>query len=151
MILLVGATGFLGPVVLKKLIKNNYKVRCLVRADSDRSKLKEAAGDFQSQLTFAAGDLTGNDSMDPALKDVSQAVYMIDLEHTGPVKNFLAAARKAGLKRVVFISSTTVLVPLKSKVKDKKLSSEKLIENTALDWTILRPTMIFGSEDDENF
>ncbi len=151
MVLLIGATGFLGPVVLKKLLKNNYNVNCLIRAGSDRSKLMEAAGACRKQVTFTSADLNSIDSMDTTLKNISQAVYMIDLEHTGPVKNFLDAAKKAALKRVVFISSTTVLVPLKSKVKDKKLNSEKLIENTDMDWTILRPTMIFGSEDDRNF
>ncbi|GAH27651.1 unnamed protein product, partial [marine sediment metagenome] len=37
MVLLIGAAGFLGPPVLKKLLENNYDVNCLVRTDSDRS------------------------------------------------------------------------------------------------------------------
>ncbi|GAG72235.1 unnamed protein product, partial [marine sediment metagenome] len=43
MVLLIGAASFLGPPVLKKLLENNYDVNCLVRTDSDRSRLLDAA------------------------------------------------------------------------------------------------------------
>ncbi len=151
MVLLVGAAGFLGPAVLKKLLESDNEINCLIRDGSNRSKLTAAAGERRRQLAFISGDLNSIASITQSLKNISQAVYMVDLEHAGLVKNFLDAAQKAKLKRVVFISSTTVLLPLKSKVRDKKLSSEKLIKNSGLDWTILRPTMTFGSTDDMNF
>ena len=67
------------------------------------------------------------------------------------LKNFLTAVQHTSLRRIIFIGSTTVLVPLESPVKDSKLQSEKTIRQSDLDYTILRPSMIYGTIDDPNF
>ena len=151
MVLLIGATGFLGPHVLEKLLNKGCRVTCLVRTSSNTLKLTDTAGKQGKKVILAAGNLQSADSMVSLLKEAESAVYMVGLEHTDLLENFLDAARRAGLKRAVFISSTTVLIPLKSTVKDRKLNSENLIINSGLDYTILRPSMIYGSGDDNNF
>ena len=151
MILLIGATGFLGPVVLEKLLEKKHSVKCLVRPDSSRIKLEEVANRKNRELSFSTGTLQSEDSIFNSIKDVNAVIYLVDLKNTYLVKNFLQAARRTSLKRVVFISSTTVLLPMKNKVKESKINSENLIKKSNLDYTILRPTMIYGSEDDENF
>lgn len=151
MILLIGATGFLGPPVLKELLKRGFEVNCLIRTSGNISKLEETAGKAGKKITFSAGTLQSPDSIIYALKKAKSAVYMVDLEYTDLLGNFLYAANRTGLKRAVFISSTTVLTPLESEVKNKKIASEELIKKSGLDYTILRPTMIYGSEDDNNF
>ena len=151
MILLIGATGFLGPLVLKKLLETGYEVNCLVRTDSDRSSLLDIAKYAGKKILFSSGTLLSPDSIISALKKADIVIYMIDLEHTGLLENFLSAARFSRIKRVIFISSTTVLIPQKSRVKNQKMNSEKLITSSGLDYTILRPTMIYGSKDDNNF
>ncbi len=117
MVLLIGATGFLGPYILEKLLNKGCTVTCLVRASSNTLKLAATAGKAGKKVTLAAGNLQSADSMVSLLKEVDSAVYMVALEHMDLLKNFLDAARRAGLKRAVFISSTTVLIPLKSTVK----------------------------------
>ncbi|MEA2016798.1 MAG: NAD(P)H-binding protein [Actinomycetota bacterium] len=151
MVIIIGATGFLGKPVLEKLLKKGFKARCLLRTSSDTSKLEEAANKIGGKFGFVTGTLQSPDSIITPLKKAEIAVYMVDLEYTGLLKNFINAALRAGLKRVIFISSTTVLVPLESKVKTKKIASENLIKNSGLDYTILRPSMIYGSKDDTNF
>jgi len=151
MVLLIGATGFLGPPVLKKLLKTGYKVNCLVRTDSDRSGLLDIAKTAGKKVLFSSGTLQSPDSIISAIKKADSVIYMVDLEHTDLLENFLGAARRSGVKRVIFISSTTVLIPQKSQVKNQKINSENLITGSGLDYTILRPTMIYGSKDDNNF
>jgi nucleoside-diphosphate-sugar epimerase len=151
MILLIGATGFLGPHVLEKLLDGGFEVACLIRKSGDTSKLKETAAKAGRKVALAAGNLQSSDSIIYSLKKAESAVYMVDLEHTDLLENFLDAAQRTGLKRAVFISSTTVLVPLGITVKERKLRSEELIKKSGLDYTILRPSMIYGSEDDNNF
>ena len=151
MVLLIGATGFLGPPVLKGLLKAGHRVGCLVRPASRCGRLVRAAKEAGKDISLVGGDLGDPDSIPGLLRDASSAVYMVDLVKTGLLKNFLSAASKAGLKRIIFISSTTVLVPLESRIKDSKLESEKLIRDSGLLYTILRPTMIYGSGDDPNF
>lgn len=151
MVLLIGATGFLGPHVLEKLLEGGFEVTCLVRTSASVSKLEEAAAAAGRKVALATGTLQSSDSIISPLKKAGSAVYMVDLEHTDLLKNFLDAARRAGLKRAVFVSSTTVLVPLGSTVKERKLKSEELIKISGLGYTILRPSMIYGSKDDNNF
>ncbi len=151
MISLIGATGFLGPSVLEKLLKRGYEVNCLVRTSSNTSKLEEKAVKADKKVIFSHANLNSTDSIILPLKNAEGAVYMVDLENTDLLENFIHAANRAGLKRVVFISSTTVLIPLDSKLKDNKIASENVIEKSRLDYTILRPSMIYGSCDDSNF
>lgn len=151
MVLLIGATGFLGPPVLKKLLENNYDVDCLVRADSDRSRLLNAASAASKKIKFNTGTLQSGDSIISIIKNVDSIIYMVDLKHTHLLETFLSTVKHTGLKRVVFISSTTVLIPLESMIKKQKIDSESLIKNSGLDYTILRPSMIYGSKNDINF
>lgn len=151
MILLIGATGFLGPQVLKKLLETGYEVNCLVRTDSDRSGLLDIAKSAGKKILFSSGTLQSPDSIISSLKKADSVIYMVNLEYSDLLENFLGAASHSGIKRAVFISSTTVLIPQKSRVKNQKINSEKLITSSRLDYTILRPTMIYGSKDDNNF
>lgn len=151
MILLIGATDFLGPYVLKALLKKNYKVNCLVRPSSTRAALLSVADSAGKDIDFSTGNLESGDSIITATKRADSAIYMVDLENTHLLETFLKTAARTGLKRVIFISSTTVLIPLESKVKSRKINSENLIKRSGFDYTILRPSMIYGSENDPNF
>lgn len=151
MVLLIGAASFLGPPVLKKLLENNYDINCLIRTDRDRSRLLDAARSAGKKITFSTGNLQSGDSIISAIKKAKSAVYMVDLKYTHLLETFLHTIKLAGLKRVVFISSTTVLIPLECMVKKQKIYSENLIKNSGLDYTILRPSMIYGCPDDTNF
>ncbi len=151
MILLIGATGFLGKPVLEKLLKKSFKVSCLIRTSSSTLELEDTAKKTGGEVDFSTGTLQSPDSIITPLKKAEIAIYMVDLEHANLLENFIKASERAGLKRAVFISSTTVLIPLESKVKTKKIISENLIKNSGLDYTILRPSMIYGSKDDNNF
>lgn len=151
MVLLIGATGFLGLPVIKKLLKSSHEVNCLVRTSSDRSYLLEALKPAGKKIAFSIGTLQSEDSIIPVIKKANSIVYMVDLKHTHLLQTFLNTVKRTGLKRVVFISSTTVLIPLESTIKNQKIKSESLIKNSGLDYTILRPSMIYGSKDDINF
>jgi len=151
MIFLIGATGFLGGPVLEKLLKNGFEVNCLIRTSSDTSELEEVAQKAGGNARFSTGTLNSPDSIITHLKKAEIAIYMIDLEQTELLKNFIRASSRAGLERAVFVSSTTVLVPLGSEVKNKKIISENLIKDSGLDYTVIRPSMIYGSKHDNNF
>ncbi len=161
MILVIGATSFIGHWVVKKLIENNFTVRCLVRTDSNIEKLRAEIlsyfknhsyiKDLNSKFEFVSGNLLSPDSIYHSLKNIKAVVYLVDLKNTTFVKNIIEVLLKTQIKRAVFLGSTTVLVPLDSQIKQAKIESEKLIEKSNLDWTILRASMIYGSPDDKNF
>ena len=151
MILLIGATSFLGPSVLEKFIDSGQDIRCMIRKGSRNGNLISIIKNSGGKASFTSGNLLSPDSMMDALSCVSSIVYMVDLVKTDLLENFLSAVSRSLAKRVVFISSTTVLLPSQSNVKDSKLRSEELIKKSGLDYTILRPTMIYGVSGDPNF
>ena len=151
MILIIGSTSFIGLPVVKKLLDRNYKIKCMVRTNSNISEIKNAANSKKMEIIFNLGNLYSEDSIFNNLKEVNTVIYLTDLKNINFIKNFIKAAKRTTLKRVIFISSTTVLLPMQNKIKEAKLVSENLIKNSGLDYTILRPAMIYGSKNDGNY
>ncbi|MHB1347262.1 MAG: SDR family oxidoreductase [Candidatus Humimicrobiaceae bacterium] len=151
MIYVAGGTSFLGKKVVEILLAEGKQLRCLYRTETARLKLMALRGDIEGRLNLAEGNMSSPDSLYYGLNGIDIAVYMIRLEYTQFVKNFLDAALKCGLKRVVFISSTTTMLPTENKFKAMKLESEELIKKSGINYTILRPTMIYGGKEDNNF
>ena len=151
MIYITGGTSFLGKKVVKKFLSEGLEVKCLFRSEAARSKLIDLGKDFKNQLDLTGGNLYSPDSLIYSLKDARIAIYMVRLEYVDFIKNFLDAALKCGLKRVVFVSSTTTMLPTENKFKTMKLEAEELIKKSGINYTILRPTMIYGGKEDNNF
>jgi nucleoside-diphosphate-sugar epimerase len=151
MIYIAGGTSFLGKKVVKKFLSEGLEVRCLFRSETARSKLADLGKDFKNQLDLIGGNLYSSDSLIYSLKGAQCAIYMVRLEYVDFIKNFLDAALKCGLKRVVFVSSTTTMLPTENKFKTLKLEAEELIKKSGINYTILRPTMIYGGKEDNNF
>jgi len=151
MIYIAGGTSFLGKRVVKKFLAEGMHLRCLFRSEAAKIKLSELQKDFKDSLELIGSNLDNADSLAYSLKGINTAIYMVRLEYTDFVKNFLEAALKCGLKRVIFISSTTTMLPTENKFKTMKLASEELIKKSGINYTILRPAMIYGGKEDNNF
>jgi nucleoside-diphosphate-sugar epimerase len=160
--LIVGATSFIGPAVLEKILLmfpgDKDEIGCLVRTSTDKEKLKKLeniALSHNRKINFVIGDLANSDSIINCLGGADCLVYLVDLKNTIFIKNLLSAVPKTDIKRAVFVSSTSVLVPFEGEVKKTKLESENLIQDfsrhASLGYTILRPTMLYGSIDDRNY
>ncbi len=151
MVYIAGGTSFLGQRVVKRFLEEKYDVTCLSRSEETKNKLFKLKEKYNGNLNIVSGNLQNPNSLFYGLTGVQTAIYLVRLEYTDYVKNFIYSAKKLGVKRVVFISSTTVLLPYDLDVKKQKLESEEMIKNSGLDYTILRPTMIYGGEGDNNF
>lgn len=142
-VLVTGATGFTGSYVVSLLLKQGFSIRCLARPTSDRSCLPEKSiewfigdlGDFQSVKRAAMG------------MDILVNIASIGFGHA-PV--IVEAVLAGGIKRGVFISTTAIFTSLNASSKAVRLAAEGSIVHSELDYTILRPTMIYGSSRDRN-
>ena len=104
--LLTGATGYIGGRLLRRLEKDGLAVRCLCRNP-------EALGWRRSPRTeLMRGDLLQPASLDAAFSGVDTAFYLVHSMNGGPefeteerraAHNFAVAARKAGVRRVVYL------------------------------------------------
>ena len=160
--LIIGATSFIGPFVLEKILPvfsgQEDIMTCLVRTGTDVEKLlklENLALSYNRKINFTTGNLLSSDSIYNCIKGADCLIYLVDLRNTTFIKNLLSAISRTGIKRAVFVSSTSVLVPFEYEMKKAKLKSEKLIEDfgrrAGFDYTILRPTMIYGCTDDRNY
>ncbi len=117
--LVTGATGFVGAAVARALIREGWEVRALARRGSDRRNVQHLP------LEVVEGDLADRASLEQAVAHCQalfhvaadyrlgafdpRQLYQTNVEGT---RNILAAAREAGVRRVVYTSSVaTVGIP----------------------------------------
>jgi len=144
-LLVTGGSGFLGGDVLREAARRGHETVALARSAAAASTVaglgaRPIAGDLDAtgQLaeTFAA-----------ARCDVLLNLASLGFGHA-PV--IVAAAQQAGLRRAIFVSSTAITTTLAAPAKRVRLTAEQRIRDSALEWTILRPTMIYGAPGDRN-
>ncbi len=146
--LLIGGTGMLGRPVARRLAREGFVVRALVR-DRDRARPR-----LPAECELAAGDVLDEASLAEAMAGVN-AVYVNlaaprnpkrrDIEREG-VPRIIAAARAAGVKHLLKISFMGV--PAASALwwqVRHKAESEQAIIHSGIDHTILRPTWFMES------
>jgi nucleoside-diphosphate-sugar epimerase len=144
-VFVTGGTGFTGSHVLPLLLKNGYEVRCLYRTTSDRSFLLGA----RPTIEWTLGDVSNARALSAAMQGTDALVNIASLGF-GNADSILRAAKEAGIQRAIFISTTAIFTQLNAKSKKVRLAAETAIESSGLKYTILRPTMIYGSPRDRN-
>ena len=142
-ILVTGATGFTGSYTAPLLLKQANIVRCLVRQSSDLSKLPV------NKVELVYGDLDSYDSIVAAMEGVDCLVNIASIGF-GHAPLILKAAEATGIQRAIFISTTALFTSLNASSKKARIAAENAIQQSDLAYTILRPTMIYGSSRDRN-
>lgn len=138
-LLVSGGTGLLGQGLLRLLREaGEHKVRCLVRRTSPVERLEG--------LELAYGDAGDAGSMSRALRGTDAFVHVAGIGYTPQV---LEAMHRAGVERLVIVSSTSVHSRFEFR-SAPRLANEALLPVSGLRWTVVRPSMIYGSELDHN-
>jgi nucleoside-diphosphate-sugar epimerase len=135
-ILLVGGTGFLGSFVAARLAERGAVA--LARPTSDRSVLPQG-------LEVRLGDLAAPLPLD----GISTLVYCASMGF-GHVPALVRQVEACGLERAVLVSTTAIFTSLASSSRAVRLDAEAAVQTSSLDWTLLRPTMIYGTARDRN-
>lgn len=142
MLFITGITGLTGRFLLKELRLAGYTgpIRCLVRKSSDISWIKD------SGVELYYGDVEGIDSVARGLQGVDSVIHLVNIR-SSPV--IIRACQESGVKRVIFINTTGIFSRYQKYSEDyKKLEAQIL--TSSLDYTIIRPTMIYGNHQDKN-
>jgi uncharacterized protein YbjT (DUF2867 family) len=151
MILLTGATGTVGSVLLRRLTARGDAVRCLVREPRD-------LGDQRVRVQITLGDLADPLSFRHALRGVDTVVHLaasVRDQPSGSIEelNGLAtwrlvqAAEKAGVRRFVFFSALGASSRHAARFFRSKALGERAIAESSLPYTIFRPSIIYAPGD----
>jgi uncharacterized protein YbjT (DUF2867 family) len=142
-VLVTGATGFTGSRIVRILVERGHDVRCFVLPECRTTPLDGLP------VSIARGDLARPDGLLAALDGVEALLSVASLGF-GHGPGVVEACEREGVRRAVFFSTTAIFASLPTASKGVRLAAEEAIRDSALDWTILRPTMIYGAPGDRN-
>lgn len=143
MILLLGSTGFTGEYVLKELKKRRIAVRCFIRPESKQTSITPYADEI------FVGSIHQPEDWHQALAEVKGVINLVSFKE-GHVPLLLKQMEIGGVKRILLVSTTAIFTSLNVKSKIMRQHIEQQITRSPLEWTIIRPTMIYGTADDRN-
>lgn len=143
-LLVTGGSGFTGRHFLRQAVAAGHDVVALARSDQAAQVVRVAGA------TPVAADLDDPASVDVAFAGGAECLVNIASLGFGHADVIVAAAEEAGIARAVFVSTTAVTTNLPAPSKRVRLAAEQTIHASGLDWTIMRPTMIYGAPGDRN-
>ena len=146
---ITGGTGFVGAHLLRMAAEAGHAVRALTR--------RPAAA--EQGITWIDGALDRTESLRSLVEGADAVIHVAGLisgsraefEHVnaGGTANMIEAARSAGIKRFVHISTLAAREPDLSAYGWSKAEAENIVRASGLDWTIVRPPAVFGPGDRE--
>jgi uncharacterized protein YbjT (DUF2867 family) len=144
-LLVTGGSGFLGEYVLRAATARGHEVTALARSRAAAAKV----GWLGAQPV--RGDLSKPGSLAAAF-DAGRCEALLNLASLGfgHAPAIVGATKAAGIPRAVFVSTTAVTTTLPAASRQVRLAAEDEIRESGLEWTILRPTMIYGAPGDRN-
>ncbi len=171
--LITGATGFVGPHLIRKLIARGHTCKCLVRHGSE-NKIPESDG-----VEIIFGDITKPETLVGIAEDADCLLHLATLGHMNNLSvtenmfnkinvqgtiNIMNEALSADVKRIVHCSSVAAMgicdeIPSTEKTKcsphhpygRSKLQAEteilKMVKKNNLPAVIIRFSMVYGPGD----
>jgi len=132
-VLVIGATGNTGPILVRALCEAQVDVRAFVRDEAKAQPLKELGAEI------VKGDLDRPETIGPALEGVDK-IYL--LTWNGPTQaqqaeNVIKAAQNAGKPHIVRHS---MWGSEKSRIAQQGARVEETLKSSGLPWTLLKPT-----------
>ncbi len=145
---LFGGTGFVGSYILKELVQKGYTPNVLVRSGS-LSKIN-------SSCEVVKGDIQNKNAIKETMHGAEAVFYTIGIIrefpkkgvtfkelHLNGLKHCIEIARKIGLKRFILMSANGVK-PDGTAYQQTKWQADEALKESGLNWTIFRPSLIFG-------
>lgn len=136
MILVTGATGKIGSRLIPQLLTTGQPIRAFTR---DARKLAQ----YQSQIEIVEGDFRDQTALQKAVTGMDKIFLLTTgFKQAAEAQSMiLSAARSAGVRYIVKISTLQAGIPPLNATGEIHLQMEEEIRTSGLDYTFLRPTV----------
>jgi len=159
-ILVTGASGFVGSHSLPELLGNGHRVVALIRSsEAGATVLRRLPAALAHDVELRTGDVLEPATLPAALAGVDGVVHLVALArdwtggadllrvNLGGTENLLAAMQQAGVRRLVHVGALGVADREELNYAKSKARAEAAVRASSLDWTILKPSLLFGPGD----
>lgn len=150
-IFIAGGTGFVGGHLRRELLGRGHELRLLTHRRTP---------DSEAGVEQIEGDVTRPESLERGAEGCDAVINLVGIirefpgrgitfekMHVQATANMLAVAHGNGIRRYLQMSALGSRSDAVSLYHKTKFRAEELVRASALDWTILRPSMIFGPKD----
>lgn len=152
MILVAGATGFVGNHTTRILTGNGLQVRVLARNLSELKRISDL------KVDVVQGDVTDPASLEGKLEGITAVVHLVGIiretasatfegVHVNGTRNLVEAAVRSGVERFIYISALGTRKGARSMYHRTKWQAERTVVESGLRYVILRPSVMFGPDD----
>lgn len=154
-VFVTGATGLVGQAILFQLQAAGHSARILVRhPDSPRARAWTA----DPRRETRQGDILDASTLQSALAGVDAVIHLVGIigeigkntfenVHKRGTENVVRAAQEAGIKRFVHMSVLGTRPAAVARYHRSKWAAEEIVRTSRLDYTIFRPSIIYGPGD----
>lgn len=154
-VFLTGGTGFVGRQIIKDLLLKGYSIRCLVRKGSEQKiPLKDV------RIESVYGDIRNKESLRGLLKESEAVIHLVGIIREFPgknitfhkihslgAKNLIETAHQEKVKQFILMSALGADINASTSYYKTKGEAEEYLKASGLPFTIIRPSIIFGTED----
>ncbi len=155
MILITGATGYIGQHLVTRLVAQGKRPRCLVR-DTQRA----AAILPSEKVELVQGNTTLPASLEVAMLGVDTVVHAAfitadrkqsagnhyEATNVQGTANVVQAAQSADVKRMIEMSGLGTKPDKPGSYMQGRYLAEEVLKESNLDWTIIQPSVLFGKD-----
>ena len=159
-VLVTGASGFVGSHLLPELLGAGHRVVALVRAPASGEKVtRRLPAALVANLELRTGDVDRPATLPPALAGVDAVVHLVAIPRDSNggrqllavnldgTRNLVAAMQASGVMRLVHLGALGVEDREELHYAKSKARAERAVRESGLDWTILKPSLLFGPGD----
>ncbi|MDO8502836.1 MAG: NAD(P)H-binding protein [Gemmatimonadaceae bacterium] len=153
-VVVTGAAGLVGVQVCTQLCERGWKVRAVVR---DVARAAHRLGHLR--LEMRVGDIRDAKAMRSALTGTGSLVHLAaiaieksgdsyEVTNTDATRTLLDAARAESVNRIVYMSQNGADSASRYPLLRSKGRAEDIVQQTGTQWTVVRPSVIFGPDDE---
>lgn len=152
-VLITGATGFVGRAVCEAVVREGHSVRRMARGNGSQALVTS-----DGSLDRVRGSVLSPDDLRRALEGCDAVIHLVGIigeigdqtferVHQDGTLRVVEAAIACGVRRMVHMSALGTRPSAVSRYHQTKWAAEEAVRASGLDWTVFRPSVIYGPGD----